>query len=121
MPAPNGNTHAVNGTRVGGLIRTTRKEARERKGSLHSRVSTRSSNRGADKSITVESRISRINEKSVMVNGDGSAAIARLGWLRLVIIQGCRGHAVSGGWMREGKVIRESDANRGVYLPPKWG
>ena len=80
----------------------TRKEARERKGSLHSRVSTRSSNRGADKSITVESRISRINEKSVMVNEDGSVAIARLGRIRLVIIQGC-GRTRSEWRMDEGR------------------
>ena len=51
----------------GGWIKMTKTEVRECKDDLHSWVSTRSSNRGADKNIMVSARISSINEKSVMV------------------------------------------------------
>jgi len=98
MPAPNGNTH-------------------------DNRVSTRSSNRGADKSITVSSRISRIFEKSVMANEEieDNSAIARLGRLRLVIIQGC-GMTRSEWTMEVGKKGDPKNQMRiGVCASPQVG
>jgi hypothetical protein len=71
MPAPNGNIHAYNGTRGGKDSDQDDADKGKGRGHLQRCVSTRSRSCGADKSVMVSARASRINEKSVMVDVRG--------------------------------------------------
>jgi hypothetical protein len=65
MPAPNGNIRAMR------AFWSRRRYQRERKGNVHRCMSIRSSNFGADKSVTVPAMASRIRVIRDMINDSG--------------------------------------------------